>query len=127
MAFDRAVAPLSDAIGRGIAGLFSAFGLAGGGMIAGGRIRPFARGGVVSSPALFPLRNGLGLMGEAGAEAVLPLARGSDGRLGVRSQATAPLVINFSVTATDAASFAKSEAQVTAMLARAVGRGRRGL
>jgi phage-related minor tail protein len=69
----------------------------------------------------------LGLAGEAGAEAVLPLARGSDGTLGVKSEARAPMVVTFNVTAADADSFRKSEAQVTAMLARAVGRGRRGL
>jgi lambda family phage tail tape measure protein len=90
-------------------------------------VKPFAAGGVVGGPTLFPLANGLGLMGERGPEAVLPLARGSDGALGVRSAAPAPIVVNFHVTAADAASFAKSEAQVTAMLARAVARGRRGL
>jgi hypothetical protein len=36
-------------------------------------------------------------------------------------------VVNFNITSPDADSFRKSEAQVTAMLARAVGRGRRGL
>ncbi|MGX9443857.1 phage tail length tape measure family protein [Nitrobacteraceae bacterium UC4446_H13] len=38
---------------------------------------------VVSSPTLFAFANGIGLMGEAGAEAIMPLQRGSDGRLGV--------------------------------------------
>jgi phage-related minor tail protein len=65
-------------------------------------------------------------MGEAGAEAVLPLARGSDGALGVKAGAGQPVVVHFNVTSPDAESFRKSEAQVTAMLARAVGRGRRG-
>jgi phage-related minor tail protein len=36
-------------------------------------------------PDLFPLGRGLGLMGEQGAEAVMPPARGPDGRLGVRA------------------------------------------
>lgn len=50
-----------------------------------GKVIPFAKGGsftnsVVSQPTLFPL----GLMGEAGSEAIMPLARGSDGSLGVR-------------------------------------------
>jgi len=58
---------------------------------------------------------------------VLPLARGSDGRLGVASQAARPVIVTVNVTTPDADSFRKSEAQVTAMLARAVGRGRRGL
>jgi phage-related minor tail protein len=127
IAFDRAFSPLSSLIGKGIDSLFGAFGLAKGGVVAGGRITGFARGGVVNGPTLFPLARGLGLMGERGAEAVLPLARGPDGALGVRSSGNAPVVVNFNVTAADADSFAKSEAQLTAMLARAVARGRRGL
>ena len=37
-----------------------------------------------NSPTLFPMRGGAGLMGEAGPEAIMPLARGADGKLGVR-------------------------------------------
>jgi lambda family phage tail tape measure protein len=107
--------------------LFQSFGLASGGVISAGVVKPFAQGGVVSAPTLFPLARGLGLMGEAGAEAVLPLARGGDGTLGVRTSGAAPIVVNFSITTADADSFRKAETQVTAMLARAVGRGRRGL
>ena len=44
---------------------------------------PFARGGVVTRPTLFPFAKGTGLMGEAGPEAILPLRRGKAGRLGV--------------------------------------------
>ena len=44
---------------------------------------PFAKGGVVSGPTIFPFANGTGLMGEAGPEAIMPLSRGSDGKLGV--------------------------------------------
>lgn len=40
-------------------------------------------GSVVSRPTVFPFANGIGLMGEAGAEAILPLKRGADGKLGV--------------------------------------------
>ncbi|MEV8521446.1 phage tail tape measure protein [Dyella marensis] len=47
-------------------------------------LRAFARGGIVNSPTLFPMATGTGLMGEAGPEAIMPLARGPDGRLGVR-------------------------------------------
>lgn len=42
-------------------------------------------GSVVTGPTLFPFAKGIGLMGEAGAEAILPLKRGSDGKLGVAS------------------------------------------
>jgi len=50
----------------------------------GGNVIPFAKGGVVSSPMLFPMSGGqTGLMGEAGPEAIMPLKRGKDGKLGV--------------------------------------------
>ncbi len=51
----------------------------------GGNVIPFARGGVVNRPTVFPMAKGMGLMGEAGPEAVMPLHRGSDGSLGVRA------------------------------------------
>ena len=98
-----------------------------GGVIAAGAVQPFASGGVVSSPTYFPLRGGLGLMGERGAEAIMPLARGPDGSLGVRAGAPAPAPVNVTIQATDLASFKRSEAQVSAALARAVARGRRAL
>lgn len=93
-----------------------------------GSVTPFADGGVVRSPSYFPMAGGTGLMGEAGPEAILPLKRGADGALGVASAggAGAPQ-ITFNVTASDAASFRKSEGQISAMLARSVMRGRRGL
>jgi len=40
-------------------------------------------GSIVSRPTVFPFAKGIGLMGEAGAEAILPLKRGADGKLGV--------------------------------------------
>jgi phage-related minor tail protein len=97
------------------------------GQLAGGigSILPFAKGGVVTSPVHFPLSGGLGVAGEAGAEAILPLRRGPDGRLGVDAGGGRSVNITFNVTATDAASFRKSEAQVAAMLARTVSRGMR--
>ena len=127
LTLDRALSPLGSQLGGTIDALFRSFGLANGGVVANGAVRPFADGGVVSRPTLFPLARGLGLMGEAGPEAVLPLARGADGRLGVHSAGSAPVTVTFNVTASDAESFRKSEAQVTAMIARAVARGRRGL
>lgn len=91
-----------------------------------GRVVPFAGGGVVSSPSYFPLGRSVGMMGEAGAEAILPLQRSADGRLGVAASGGGSAVnVVFNVTTPDAASFRKSEAQVTGMLARAVSRGSR--
>lgn len=46
-------------------------------------IQPFAMGGIVDRPTLFPFAKGVGLMGEAGPEAIMPLKRGADGKLGV--------------------------------------------
>jgi lambda family phage tail tape measure protein len=40
-------------------------------------------GQIVNQPTVFPFANGIGLMGEAGPEAILPLKRGSNGKLGV--------------------------------------------
>jgi len=48
-----------------------------------GPLQAFAKGGVVNSPTLFPMQGGTGLAGEAGAEAIMPLKRGSNGDLGV--------------------------------------------
>lgn len=131
IALDAGMKPLDQLMSNSIAGLTSSLGnllpFAKGGVP--GRVNAFADGGVVGGPSLFPMPGGdVGLMGEAGAEAILPLQRGADGRLGVASGNAAPAVqVTFNVTTPDAASFAKSEAQVSAMLARAVGRGRRGV
>ena len=55
-----------------------------GGVFSNGNMTAFANGGIVNGPTVFPMANGgVGLMGESGPEAVLPLARGSSGRLGV--------------------------------------------
>jgi tape measure domain-containing protein len=60
-----------------------------------GRLVPMASGGIVSSPTIFPMASGqTGLMGEAGPEAVMPLARMSSGKLGVNAQPSNIQVIN---------------------------------
>lgn len=128
MALGQGLKPLQSLAGSLFSELFG--GLAGilpfarGGVP--GHAMPFASGGVVSAPSYFPVGKNLGLMGEAGPEAILPLRRGADGSLGVASSGGgAPVNVVFNVTAQDAASFRKSEAQVTGMLARAVSRGTR--
>ncbi|ALK10119.1 phage tail tape measure protein [Blastochloris viridis] len=89
-------------------------------------ITAFAKGGVVDAPTLFSMSGGLGLMGESGSEAIMPLARGADGRLGVRTDGNAaPVSVVVNVAAADAASFRRSESYLASMLARAVDRGRR--
>lgn len=57
-------------------------------------LKKFAKGGVVSSPTMFGYGGGgKGLMGEAGAEAILPLQRGKGGNLGVAATVT-PVTVN---------------------------------
>jgi hypothetical protein len=78
--------PIAEAIGVGLFGGTSWLaGSAMGNVFDGGRITAFANGGIVSRPTLFPMASGAGLMGENGPEAVMPLSRGRDGRLGVSS------------------------------------------
>lgn len=81
-------------VGKGIGGFFGGlFGFANGGVFNNGKIQPFANGGIVNKPTLFPMANGAGLMGEAGAEAIMPLTR-RNGKLGVEGSAT---VLNVNV------------------------------
>ena len=89
--------------GKGAAG--PNFGFAMGGAFAKNGIVPFAMGGVVNQPTLFKFANGgagrLGLMGEAGPEAIMPLRRLPNGRLGVeQAGGGAPVTVNVSVDAT---------------------------
>jgi lambda family phage tail tape measure protein len=60
---------------------------ANGNVFAANGIVPYAMGGIVNRPTLFPFANGgsigTGLMGEAGPEAIIPLQRGANGKLGV--------------------------------------------
>ena len=124
MALSQGLKPLQSLMGSLFSGLLG--GLGGAVPFAKGGVVPFVSGGVVSSPTYFPLGGQLGLMGEAGSEAILPLRRGADGSLGVAAGgAGTPVNVVFNVTAQDAASFRKSEAQITGMLARAVSRGTR--
>jgi phage-related minor tail protein len=118
IALRAALKPVGSLISNAVEGLFKAADPALGGVTA------FAKGGVVSAPSYFPTGSGLAVAGEAGPEAIVPLARGADGRLGLAGGA-GNINVTFNVTATDARSFAASEADVSAMLLRAVRRGTR--
>ena len=127
MALSQGLQPLSNLTSGLLSGLLRGVTPFAKGGVASGVI-PFASGGVVSAPTYFPMGRSVGLMGEAGAEAILPLQRSADGRLGVAAGGGGGAVnVVFNVTAADAASFRKSEAQITGMLARAVARGSRTL
>jgi len=129
-AYSVAMKPVQDALGgalaSGLNGLLSGvFGFAKGGAFSQGQVMPFAKGGVVASPMTFPMRGGTGLMGEAGPEAIMPLARGADGRLGVTAQTGRAINVVMHVTTPDVAGFARSQSQIAAQLNRALARGSR--
>jgi phage-related minor tail protein len=86
---------------------------------------PFAKGGVVSSPTTFPMRGATGLMGEAGPEAIMPLARGPDGSLGVRGAGGGAVTVNMNIASPDVAGFQRSRGQIATQMARALGRSQR--
>ncbi|MEM7470046.1 MAG: phage tail tape measure protein [Pseudomonadota bacterium] len=97
-----------------------------GGSFSQGRVMPFAKGGIVSSPTNFPMRGGMGLMGEAGPEAIMPLSRGADGKLGVSMGGGGrPVQVVMNVSTPDVAGFQKSQSQIAAQMNRAMARGQR--
>lgn len=72
----------SGLLGAGLDWLGGLFKNADGGVYASPGLSAYS-GSVVSKPTLFPFARGIGLMGEAGPEAIMPLRRDSSGRLGV--------------------------------------------
>ena len=86
--FGPAGSAIGGFLGNTIGGLFKN---AKGNAFSYGHVLPFARGGVVQSPATFPMSgNRTGLMGERGAEAIMPLKRTANGQLGVQAQVQQP-------------------------------------
>ena len=112
-----------EPIARGIAG-----GLGGGGTtsmmgnaFSGGTLIPFANGGIIGSPTVFGMTGGRrALIGEAGPEAVLPLERGRDGKLGVKAGGAGAgnTVIHMTVNTPNADSFRSSQKQIISRLKR---------
>jgi phage-related minor tail protein len=130
---NQALAPVQGAIGSAVGkGMQSILGgvlpFAKGAAFGAGRVAAFARGGVVDGPTQFPMRGGVGLMGEAGPEAIMPLTRGADGRLGVRAAGGGGAVhVTMNISTPDAAGFQRSQSQIAAEMNRAIARGRRNL
>ena len=85
--FGPAGSAIGGFFGNTIGKLFNANGNA----FVNGHLQPFANGGVVSSPTMFPMSgNRTGIMGERGAEAIMPLKRTPSGQLGVQAQVQQP-------------------------------------
>lgn len=127
-AYNVAMKPVQNAVGgaiaNGISGLLGGLmPFAKGGAFSDGRVMPFAKGGVVASATQFPMRGGMGLMGEAGPEAIMPLARGPDGRLGVQGGAGRPVTLVMNIQTPDVAGFQRSQSQIAAAAQRMLARG----
>ena len=130
LALKAALKPLTSDIGGMFSQLFSGLGggqAAGAGNTPASLPVPFALGGVVSSPVSFPLGSGAtAIAGEQGAEAIMPLSRGPDGQLGVRSGGGGASIV-FNISTPDVAGFQRSQTQVAAMLQRGLAAGQRNL
>jgi hypothetical protein len=118
--------PLGNAISGVVQGIIPTVISAKGNVFSGGNVVPFASGGVVDRPTMFPLRgNKTGLMGEAGPEAILPLTRGAGGKLGVKAESTGPQkVVNLTmnISTPDAGSFRKSRRQIAQDMRKSMNR-----
>lgn len=128
--YSIAIKPVTNALGgflaQGVAGLVGGgLPFASGGAFSQGKVMPFAKGGIVAAPTSFPMRGGMGLMGEAGPEAIMPLARGPDGRLGVQAGGGRGVNVVMNITTPDVQGFQRSQSQVAAQVSRALSRGQR--
>jgi hypothetical protein len=83
MMIQKQMMRLSEGVSSWVGGLFASE--HGNVFSAGRHVAKYARGGIVDKPTIFPMANGAGLMGEAGAEAIMPLTR-INGDLGVKAQ-----------------------------------------
>lgn len=128
--YSAAIKPITNQVGgliaKGVGSLVgSILPFADGAAFSQGRVTPFANGGVVNGPVTFPMRGGLGLMGEAGPEAIMPLARGADGKLGVRGGSGGAVTVVMNITTPDVQGFQRSQGQIAAQMGRALSRGNR--
>lgn len=130
--YNAAMRPVTDHLGgmisKGVGSLVQGIlPFANGAPFSQGKVMPFAQGGIVSTATGFGMRGGMGVMGEAGPEAIMPLARGPDGKLGVKSGggggAGATIVMNISTP--DVQGFQRSQTQIAAQMSRALSTGNR--
>lgn len=137
LSLNLALKPLTNALSgsfeklfSGLSGVFTGASSGGTGAAQVSRDSPsaFAKGGIIGTPTYFPMARGaIGLAGEAGPEAIIPLSRGPDGRLGVASVGGGGANVTVNIATPDADSFRRSETYLTGLIARAVSRGQRGL
>ncbi|UWR21038.1 phage tail tape measure protein [Sulfitobacter sp. S190] len=131
-AYNAAVKPVTDHFGglitQGVGGLVQGvLPFANGAPFSQGKVMPFADGGVISQATHFGMRGGLGVMGEAGPEAIMPLSRGPDGKLGVRAGGGGGqnVSVTMNISTPDVQGFQRSRAQIAAQMSRALSSGQR--
>ena len=128
--YNAAMKPVTDHVGglisQGVGSLMQGIlPFADGAPFSQGRVMPFAQGGIVSTATGFGMRGGMGLMGEAGPEAIMPLARGPDGKLGVKGGASGGTTVVMNIATPDVQGFQRSQSQIAAQLSRALNAGNR--
>ncbi len=128
--YNAAIRPITNHMGglisQGVNGLVQGIlPFAQGAPFSQGRVMPFASGGIVSGATPFGMRGGMGVMGEAGPEAIMPLARGPDGQLGVKTAGGRGSTIVMNITTPDVAGFQRSRGQIAAQMTRALSQGQR--
>jgi lambda family phage tail tape measure protein len=97
--------------------------MANGGVFSPTGIHRFATGGIFDQATSFRFANGAGfsngILGEAGPEAVMPLQRGKDGKLGIAGggggSVSAPISIHIDATGADAAGLARVQQQLASL------------
>jgi hypothetical protein len=129
-AYNAAIKPVTNGISGAVTNAFGGLmqnilPFADGAPFSQGRVMPFATGGIVSSATPFGMRGGMGIMGEAGPEAIMPLARGPDGKLGVRGAGGGGQTIVMNITTPDVQGFRRTQGQIAAQMTRALNRGQR--
>lgn len=124
---DIIASSISGGGATGIGNIISAIFSEKGNVFQSGNVKMFANGGILNTPTSFPLRDGLGIAGEAGPEGILPLKRDSQGRLGVinttGSNRTGPVTINISTP--DVRSFQRAQSEIQRELLITTRRGQR--
>lgn len=113
--------PLTSVLEGSLTGITGPLLNANGNVFGRSGVQAFAMGGVVNQATPFMFGNGgrLGVMGEAGPEAILPLSRGANGKLGVQSSGGTEIVIN-NYTGQEATATQGGNGRIEVQIGRAV-------